>query len=64
MDTWFDHAKVGMVAVLGVTVTTTHIDSVLRICIALATLTYTVIKCMSAARDYRNKKKDTDETLD
>lgn len=64
MDTWFDHAKVGMVAVLGVTVTTTQIDSVLRVCIALATLAYTVIKCMSAARDYANKKKDTDETLD
>lgn len=64
MDTWFDHAKVGMVAVLGVTVTTTQIDSVLRVCIALATLTYTVIKCMSAARDYANKRKDTDETLD
>lgn len=52
-----------MVAILGVTVTTTHIDSVLRICIALATLAYTVIKCMSAARDYRNKRKDN-ETLD
>ena len=63
MDTWLDHTKVGMVAILGVTVTTTHIDSVLRICIALATLTYTVIKCMSAARDYRDKRKDN-ETLD
>ena len=64
MDTWFDHAKVGMVALLGVTVTTTQLDSVLRICIAMATLCYTVIKCMSAARDYSNKTKDKDETLD
>jgi len=53
-----------MVAILGVTVTTTQLDSVLRVCIAMATLCYTVIKCMSAARDYRNKTKDKDETLD
>ena len=59
-----DHTKVGMVAILGVTVTTTQLDSVLRVCIAMATLCYTVIKCMSAARDYRNKTKDKYETLD
>ena len=64
MDTWLDHTKVGMVAILGVTVTTTQLDSVLRVCIAMATLCYTVIKCMSAARDYRNKTKDKDPTLD
>ena len=64
MNEWVNHTKFGMVAILGVTVTTTQLDSVLRVCIALATLTYTVIKCMSAARDYKNKKRDNDETLD
>ena len=64
MNEWVNHTKFGMVAILGVTVTTTQLDSVLRVCIARATLTYTVIKCMSAARDYKNKKRDNDETLD
>ena len=53
-----------MVSMLGVTVTMSQLDSVLRVCIALATLTYTIFKCLSAYRDYKNKKSDKNETLD
>jgi hypothetical protein len=64
VDTWAEHAKVGMVSMLGVTVTMSQLDSVLRVCIALATLTYTIFKCLSAYRDYKNKKSNKNETLD
>ena len=50
-----------MMSALGVTVTMSQLDSVLRVLIAVTTLVYAVFKSMSAYREWRDKKHKCDE---
>ena len=56
MTNWGEHSKLGLVSLLGVTVTLTQINIVIQLGIGLASLAYAVIKVMHAYRDYKRKK--------
>jgi|DEB0MinimDraft_4_1074332.scaffolds.fasta_scaffold146444_2 hypothetical protein len=56
MQNWAEHSKLGVVSLLGVTVTLTQINIVIQLGIGLASLAYAVIKVMHAYRDYKRKK--------
>ena len=57
-DTWGEWFKVPLVGAIGFTVTGSTIDEWLRICIAAATLVYTIAKAGSAIIEFKKKKNE------
>ena len=57
-DTWGEWLKVPLVGAIGFTVTGSTIDEWLRICIAAATLVYTIAKAGSAVIEFRRKRNE------
>ena len=57
-DTWGEWLKVPLVGAIGFTVIGSTIDEWLRICIAAATLVYTIAKAGSAVIEFRRKRNE------
>tara|TARA_Y100001938_G_scaffold150271_1_gene240423 strand:+ start:5585 stop:5782 length:198 start_codon:yes stop_codon:yes gene_type:complete len=57
-DTWGEWFKVPLVGVVGISVTGSTIDEWLRICIAAATLVYTIAKAGSAIIEFKRKRNE------
>ena len=57
-DPWGEWLKVPLVGAIGFTVTGSTIDEWLRICIAAATLVYTIAKAGSAIIEFKRKRNE------
>jgi hypothetical protein len=52
-----EHLKFGLVGTVGMVVATTGLENVTKVCIALATLAYTVLQVFKAWLEIQEKRK-------
>ena len=55
---WVENLKVGLVGVVGFTVSGSELDDYIRLGIGTATLVYTVLKAGSAWLDFKKKRNE------